>query len=199
LANPGAKLDETTIRESMQVIDEETERLTELINNMLDASRAQGGGFKLSPVELDIDEMVVRAVHQFQKQTRNHTLRAEISRDLPLVWADEARITQVLRNLIGNAIKYSPEGGEITVSGRTTPGDVIISVRDQGKGVPPADLPHVFDRFFRGSDAITKRTPGTGLGLYLARIFVESHGGRIWAESDGKTGSTFSFSLPRLG
>ena len=198
MANPGAKWDESTMRESLKVIEEEADRLTDLIDNLLDASRAQSGAFKLSPVELDIDDLVVRIVKKFQLQTKGHTLIADISKDLPLVYADEARITQVLSNLISNAIKYSPNGGEIRVTGKTSDTEVIISVADQGKGIAENDQPFVFDRFYRAQDSATQKQSGTGLGLYLAKVFIEAHRGRIWLESDGKSGSTFYFSLPRV-
>ena len=198
MANPGAKWDESTMRESLKVIEEEADRLTDLIDNLLDASRAQSGAFKLSPLELDIDDLVVRIVKKFQLQTKGHTLIADISKDLPLVYADEARITQVLSNLISNAIKYSPNGGEIRVIGKTSDTEVIIAVADQGKGIAENDQPFVFDRFYRAQDSATQKQSGTGLGLYLAKVFIEAHRGRIWLESDGKSGSTFYFSLPRV-
>ncbi|MCW1969331.1 MAG: ATP-binding protein [Anaerolineae bacterium] len=198
LANPSGHWDEATVRESLKVIEEEADRLTDLIDNLLDASRAQSGAFKLSPVELDIDDLVVRVVKKFQTQTQGHALIADVDKNLPLVYADEARITQVLSNLISNAIKYSPNGGEIRVSDKLTDKEVIISVSDHGKGIAEADQPFVFDRFYRAQDSATQKQSGTGLGLYLAKVFIEAHGGRIWLESDGKTGSTFYFSLPRV-
>ena len=141
---------------------------------------------------------MVRVVKKFQLQTKGHTLIADISKDLPLVYADEARITQVLSNLISNAIKYSPNGGEIRVIGKTSDTEVIIAVADQGKGIAENDQPFVFDRFYRAQDSATQKQSGTGLGLYLAKVFIEAHRGRIWLESDGKSGSTFYFSLPRV-
>jgi K+-sensing histidine kinase KdpD len=198
LNRPDAKWDEDTIRESLKVIEEESDHLTELIDNLLDASRAQSGAFKLSPVELDIDDLILRVVNKFQSQVKQHQLSVEIPNNLPLVYADETRITQVLSNLLSNAIKYSPNGGNIRASGHATPTEVIISVSDQGKGIALADQPFVFDRFYRAKDVETQRQPGTGLGLYLAKVFIEAHGGRIWLESDGKTGTTFYFSLPTI-
>jgi PAS domain S-box-containing protein len=197
LRRQDAKWDQQTMRDSLQVIEEESDRLAELIDNLLDASRVQAGNFRLARVELDIDQLVVKVVEKFKPQTTHHKLIAGVPSDLPLVQADEARITQVLGNLLSNAIKYSPEGGEVRVTGKATPKEVIITVSDQGPGVAPADQAQLFTRFFRADNAMTRKTQGAGLGLYLSRAIVEAHGGRIWVESDGQHGSKFSFSLPR--
>jgi PAS domain S-box-containing protein len=198
LRRADANWDKATVGESLKVIEEEADHLTELIENLLDASRAQAGNFKLTPVELDIDELVVRVATKFQAQNKTHPIVAEVASDLPLVFADEARITQVLSNLISNAVKYSPEGGEIRITGGAMPGEVIITVADQGSGIALDDQERIFERFYRTESAVRRGTPGTGLGLYLTRAIIESHGGRIWVESDGKKGSKFSFSLPRV-
>jgi signal transduction histidine kinase len=101
--------------------------------------------------------------------------------------------------LVSNAIKYSPEGSEVNITGLTTPTEVIVIVADQGMGIARADQAKLFDRFFRTDNAIKKSIPGTGLGLFLSKAIVQAHGGRIWVESDGIAGhgSRFSFSLPR--
>lgn len=186
------------VGESLQVIEEEADRLTELIENLLDASRAQAGRFKLTPVELDIDELVVKVAKKYQAQSKGHKIIAEVAPDMPLVLADEARITQVLGNLISNAIKYSPEGGEIRIAGHTLPNEVVIRVSDQGMGIATEDQEKLFNSFYRAEVATRRGIAGTGLGLYLSRVIIESHGGRIWVESDGVRGSTFSFTLPRV-
>lgn len=186
------------VSESFQVIEEEADRLTELIENLLDASRAQAGRFKLVPVELDIDELVVKVARKYQAQSKGHRIIADVAPNMPLVLADEARITQVLGNLISNAIKYSPEGGEIRIVGETQLHEVIIRVSDQGMGIAKADQEKLFNSFYRAEIATRRGIAGTGLGLYLSRVIIESHGGRIWVESDGVRGSIFSFSLPRV-
>ena len=121
----------------------------------------------------------------------------DIAPDLPLVYADEARIIQVLNNLISNAIKYSPAGSEVRVASEVTHDAVVIHVRDHGPGISREDQARLFQRFFRTESAVKKSIPGTGLGLYLCRSIIEAHSGQIWVESDGEHGSTFSFSLPR--
>jgi PAS domain S-box-containing protein len=199
LRRADAQWDESTVRESLKVIEEEADHLAELIENLLDASRAQAGSFKLAPVELDIDDLVVRVAKKFQDQTPHHRIVADVPPDMPLVFADEARITQVLSNLISNAVKYSPPNSEIRISGRTTPKEVIITVADQGIGITPEERDRLFERFYRSERAVRRGTPGTGLGLYLSKAIVEAHGGRIWVEDNkaGQTGARFSFSLPR--
>ena len=192
-----ANWDEKTVRDSLQVIEEESDRLAELIDNLLDASRAQAGNFKLARVELDIDALVKHVIAKFQPQTKSHALAADVPSDLPLVFADEARITQVLNNLVSNAIKYSPAGGQIRVTSSVTPDTVVISVSDEGPGIAPEDQEHLFERFYRSESAVRKSIPGTGLGLYLCKSIVEAHGGKIWVSGDGQKGSTFNFSLPR--
>ena len=114
---------------------------------------------------------------------------------IPSVSGDEARLAQVLTNLLTNAIKYSPEGGTIRVSGRVEPDVVVIAVSDEGIGIAPAEQTRVFDAFYRIDDAPTRRTQGTGLGLYLAKAVVEAHGGRIWADSDGVQGQGTTMTL----
>ncbi len=198
LRRQDASWDQKTMHDSLQVIEEESDRLAELIDNLLDASRVQAGNFRLALVELDIDQLVIKVVEKFRTQANHQRLTAAVPSDLPLVHADEARITQVLSNLISNAIKYSPEGAEVRITGKATPAEVIISVSDNGPGIPPEDQPQLFTRFYRVDNAMTRKTQGAGLGLYLSKAIIEAHGGRIWVESDGRSGSTFSFSLPRM-
>jgi len=198
LRRADANWDKATMSESLKVIEEEADHLTELIENLLDASRAQAGNFKLTPVELDIDDLVVRVAKKFQVQPQTHPIMAEVPPDLPIVFADEARITQVLSNLISNAIKYSPEGTEVRITGHATPNEVVITVADQGFGIAVEDHARIFERFYRTESAVRRGAPGTGLGLYLTKTIIESHGGRIWVESDGQHGSRLSFSLPRV-
>jgi signal transduction histidine kinase len=197
LRRQDAQWDQATVRESLQVIEEESDRLARLIDDLLDATRVQTGNFRLTPVEMDLDDLVRNVARKFQSQTKHHTLIVDIPADLPIVHADEARITQVLSNLLSNAIKYSPEGGEIRVSSAVTPKEVIISVSDQGGGISAEDQKQLFTRFYRANNALTRKTQGAGLGLYLSKAIIDAHGGRIWVESDGQHGARFSFSLPR--
>ena len=119
--------------------------------------------------------------------------------DFPIVDADPRRIRQVIRNILDNAIKYSPNGGLVVIRGQARPADVVISISDQGVGISPEDLIPLFEKYFRVKSPTGYHVPGTGLGLPVARAIVEAHGGRIWAESKVGHGTTLYFSLPRAG
>jgi signal transduction histidine kinase len=197
LRREDARWDEKTLRESLAVIEEESDRLNELIDNLLDASRLQVGALPLKMHPLALDEMSRRVVTKFRSQSDKHHFVVEFPPDFPVVRGDEARLEQVLSNLLTNAIKYSPQGGTISVTGHVWPDRVVTTVSDQGIGIAPAEQTRVFDAFYRVDDAPTRRTQGTGLGLYLAKAVVQAHGGHIWVESEPGQGAAFSYSLPR--
>jgi signal transduction histidine kinase len=146
---------------------------------------------------MDLKYLAERIAERFRTQTTNHHIRLEFPVDFPIVLADKDRIEQVLSNLLSNAIKYSPAGGEIILSGQVRANQVILCISDEGPGIAPQDIPHVFDRFYRSSEA-TRKTKGAGLGLYLARAVVEAHGGRIWIDPQPGHGARVCFSLPRI-
>ena len=124
------------------------------------------------------------------------SIALEMSPTLPLVEADRDRLAQVIGNLLSNELRYVPKGGNIIVRAVGQEQEVIVSVADDGPGVPPEDLPYLFERFWRGDQARRRATGGSGLGLAIARSLVEAHGGRIWAKSVEGAGSTFIFTLP---
>jgi len=188
--------DRKVVEDSLAVIEEEADRLTELIDDLLDASRLQAGALKINLSDVSLDNLAKRIADRFITQTDRHTIVVDFPPDFPIVLADENRIGQVLSNLLSNAIKYSTEGGKISISGRVRPEQVIVCVSDQGPGIAPEDLPHVFDRFYRASQA-SRKTKGAGLGLYLARAVIEAHGGRIWVDPKPGEGARICFSLPR--
>jgi signal transduction histidine kinase len=126
-----------------------------------------------------------------------HAVSALVPADLPPVLADYERLEEVLVNLVENAIKYSPRGGQVEITARTTSDEVIVSVTDEGIGVPEKDRDRIFERFSRLDSRLVRQMKGTGLGLFICKSIVEAHGGRIWAEQASGGGSRFSFSLPR--
>jgi len=197
LLRKDARWDTETTRESLTVIVEEADRLNQLIDNLLDASRLQAGALPLEMDQVALDALAERVARRFRTQTRTHEIVVRFPPGFPVVVGDLVRLEQVLNNLVSNAIKYSPEGGIIEIGGRVLPDEVIVTVSDTGVGIPPDEQPRVFERFFRGTRERHQRTPGAGLGLYLSKAIVESHGGRIWVESYPGKGTAFSFAIPR--
>jgi len=196
LRRDDAKWDRAIVEDSLEVIEEEADRLTDLIDNLLDASRLQAGGLSLNLTDINLPNFVEKLAERFRPQASKHDILVEFPTDFPVVVADEERIGQVLSNLISNAIKYSPEGGEIRIRGHARPNLVVICIQDEGSGIAPGDIPHVFDRFYR-ADSAKRTTKGAGLGLYLTRAIIEAHGGRIWVDPKPERGARICFSLPR--
>lgn len=195
LRRDDAKWDKATISDSLAVIEEEADRLSKMIDDLLDASRLQAGGLSLSRGDVSIPNLAKRVAERFTTQSNKHTITAEFPEKFPVILADETRIEQVISNLVSNALKYALQG-EIKITGSARPEQVIICVSDQGPGIEAKDLPHIFDRFYRSTKAV-KNTKGAGLGLYLARAIIEAHGGRIWADPKPDSGARICFSLPR--
>ena len=197
LAREDADWDKKTLADGLSVIEEEADRLDRLITNLLEASRMQAGGFKIKESYLDLASMVQSVVRKLQATTDKHTITVDLPDDFPPIRGDHDRLREVLTNLIGNAIKYSPEGGTIAVHGTQGENNTVrLSIRDEGIGIPPADHERIFDRFYRVDNRLARQTPGTGLGLYLVKTVIEAHGGRAWVESIAGQGSTFWIELP---
>ena len=196
LRREDASWDSQIVQDSLEVIEEEADRLTELIEDLLDASRLQAGALAINQSDVALETLTERIAERFRTQSDKHTIELNFPPNYPVIIGDEERLTQVLTNLISNAIKYSPEGGEILIRGQVLPAQVVICVSDQGPGIAPDDIPHIFDRFYRASDA-SRTTKGAGLGLYLARAVIEAHGGRIWVDPGPGRGARLCFSLPR--
>jgi PAS domain S-box-containing protein len=197
LRREDARWDLKTMRDSAAIIEEEADRLTQLIDNLLDASRLQAGALKLNLSDVALDQLARHIVEKYSVETEQHPITLEFPRNFPTVPADAVRLEQVLSNLINNAIKYSPAGTAITLRGRVTPREVLITVTDRGIGIPLEEQARIFERFYRVDDALTRRTQGSGLGLYLAKAVIEAHRGRIWVKSTPGQGATLTFALPR--
>jgi len=203
LRRDDAKWDKSIINDSLAVIEEESDRLSKMIDDLLDASRLQAGGLSLNKADVSLSHMAKRVAERFASQSKNHSIFTDFPEKFPVILADETRIEQVIANLVSNALKYAPQG-EIKISGQARPEQVVICVSDEGPGIEAKDLPHIFDRFYRSTGAV-KHTKGAGLGLYLSRAIIEAHGGRIWADAstgptkNGKpdSGARICFSLPR--
>ena len=196
LRRKDATWDRDVVQDSLEVIEEEADRLTELIENLLDASRLQAGALAINSSDLALDVLAERVAERLSTQSSQHTIVVDFPDNFPVILGDEDRLEQVLSNLVSNSLKYAPEGGEIRISGQVRSEQVIICVSDQGPGIAPGDIPHVFDRFYRAAEA-SRKTKGAGLGLYLARAVVEAHGGRIWVDPKPGEGARICFSLPR--
>jgi signal transduction histidine kinase len=189
-------LDEAQREDFVQLLHQEGLRLTELLDEFLDLQRIESGRQQFAPVPTDLRQVVERAVASTRTDP-THPLVLDLPATLPPVLADADRIHQVLVNLLSNARKYSPDGGEVRVSAALRGGEVEVAVADRGLGIPPEALERLFERFFRVDTSDRRAIRGTGLGLAIVRQIVHAHGGRAWAESAGcGHGSRFVFTLP---
>lgn len=176
------------------------ERMQALIVDLDDVARLETGNIRLEPGELDLGELIYKIVESLEADlaARNHSLEIKITEDFPLVLADRDRMIQVLTNLMGNAIKYTPDGGAIWVTAvhLETEQTVHVTVQDSGLGIQAEEQKLVFSKFFRSGDSDVRARPGTGLGLYITKSLIEKQNGRIWFESKYGEGTAFHFTLP---
>ena len=184
--------------ENVAAVHKQTVVLTRLVGDLRDLALAEAGQLRLEVKVFSLADVIAQVSEglEVQAHEREVTLKFEVAAGLPKVQADEQRITQVLFNLLSNALRHTPVGGTVTISAELREGRVLVSARDTGTGIPPEDLPHVFERFYRADRSRTRATGGSGLGLTIAKQIVEAHGGQIWAQSWLGAGSTFTFSLP---
>jgi two-component system sensor histidine kinase BaeS len=184
---------------TFQQIYQETDRLQRLVNDLQELSRVEAGAYELNRQPIDTASLVGATVARLERQFEDKGVALEVSipPGLPQVMADGDRIGQVLINLIGNALQYTPAGGKVTLGAHLNDGEVQVSVSDTGIGIPPEHLPHLFTRFYRVDKSRSRAGGGSGIGLTIAKYLVEAHGGRIWVHSQGAgKGSTFVFTLP---
>jgi len=184
--------------ESLTSLHQETILLGRLVEDLRTLSLAESGQLEIHSELIDLKELATKVVEGVRTQfaSKNIQLLLESSDNIGPVMADPDRIEQVMRNLLTNALHYTPAGGRVTV--RLTPENrgVTTSVVDTGIGIPPEDLPNLFERFYRVDRSRTRKTGGSGLGLAIVKQLVESHGGRVWVTSQAGNGSTFHFHLP---
>jgi signal transduction histidine kinase len=183
-----------TQREFLSIIDQESDRLADMVDHLLDFSRLEAGALEIQPVACQLADIIARISDRLHMLAHKHVLIVDIPADLPLVRADPQRIGQVLSNLVENATKYAPAKTSIIIGAQADSSWVTVSVRDQGCGIAPEFQERVFERFFRIRTQPPR--PGAGLGLAICRGIIEAHGGRIWVESTVGQGSTFRFTLP---
>ncbi len=188
--------DEDTRKEFLQVIDERADDLRDLIDNLLDMSRMEAGALKVDKEPVLVSRVAEKAVEVTAARSRRHQFVIDFPSPFPVVEADARHIEQVLHNLVENAVKYSPNGGKVILRGRVDSDHIIVSVQDEGVGIPAQHLSKVFDRFYRVDNELTRHIVGSGLGLSIAKGLVELHGGQMWVESAAGQGSTFFFTLP---
>ena len=182
-------------RKSAEAILSSAQRMNRMIQDLVDAARQEAGLLKLEREPVDLPAAVRGVLERLAPGLDSARIRVVAPAGLPPVWADPNRLERILTNLLSNALKYSAPASEVTVTLSQRNGEVITSITDRGPGIPPEELPHLFERYYRGP-AARAEPEGLGLGLYITRQLVEAHGGRIWAESQVGVGSTFSFSLP---
>lgn len=186
------------IEEYLRLIDEECDNMQSMIKSILDSSLIDVNQLSIEAQPLRLETIAHQVAHEIQRQTSSHHLILDLSSGLPLVSGDPRWIKQVFRNILDNAVKYSPNGGMIVIHAEVRKDDVVVSIADQGIGISPEDLIPIFEKYFRVRNNHTRTIPGTGLGLPIARAIVEVHGGRIWADSKLGQGTTVFFSLPIL-
>ncbi len=183
-------------RQFLQVIDEECDVLQNLIHDLLESSIIDAGLLRIELQPVLLPRLAHSTIEELSHQTKKHQFVVDFPDGFPVIDADPQRIGQVLRNLIDNAIKYSPGGGLIVVRGEVRAAEVVVSVADQGVGIAPEHLNRLFEKYFRIKSGLVRHVVGSGLGLPISHTIVESHKGRIWAESRLGEGTTFYFSLP---
>jgi two-component system sensor histidine kinase GlrK len=182
----------------LTILTLETNRLIELVNSLLDLSKMEAGMMTYTFERGSLAPLIERAMIEMVPlvESKKICLERRGFESLPTLRMDSERILQVLRNLMGNAVKFTPEGGRVRISARQVNQEVEVSVSDTGPGIPAAKLTTIFDKYQQADGSSSYRMKGTGLGLSIARHVISSHGGRIWAESKSGKGSTFIFVLP---
>lgn len=195
----GALNDKENAGDFIRIISSEAERLANLVNDLLDLSKIESGRVELKREPCDVSAAIHKALSGLAKQASEAgvTIRVDAPPGAARIFADEGTITQVLYNLIDNAIKYNRPGGSVVVSVKDMGRSVEIKVADTGMGIPPEDLPRIFERFYRVDKARSREKGGTGLGLSIVKHIVQAHGGEVLAASVLGKGSTFSFTIPK--
>jgi two-component system sensor histidine kinase KdpD len=184
-------------RELISIVDEEADRLSVLVTEAIQMARIEAGRVHLERESYPLHELVESALDKLRPMVRERSIDVKLAPDLPAIWVDRELIEIALRQLIDNALKYSPRDSPVSVAAESNEGRVIVSVTDRGPGIPEEEQSRIFEKFYR-AEASRHQIPGAGLGLVIAREIIQVHGGEIWVESQPGQGSTFRFSLPTL-
>ena len=188
--------DDETQREFLQIVDEKTDELRDLIDKLLQSAKLEAGALKLEKEPVLIPRLTKKVVEEIASRAKKHKFTLKFAPSFPVVEADVRCMEQALRNLVENAVKYSPEGGRVAITGEVKDGKIVVTVSDEGIGIPPEHQDRVFERFYRVDSLLVRSTAGSGLGLSIVKGHVEAHGGEVWLESTVGKGSKFHFSLP---
>lgn len=182
---------------SLQIVQSQSEQLERLVNDLLDLSRARWGEMNLQYTSFYLADVLIERVQLAQVSAEEHTITLDIQVQDSRIVADKLRVSQVVGNILDNAIRFSPSGRQVLVELKEEKNEYLVSITDQGIGVSPEYIDHIFERFYRVRNITSRQHSGIGLGLFIARAIVEAHGGRIWVTSHEGLGSTFFFTLPR--
>lgn len=182
---------------SLSIVQSQTEHLERLVNDLLDLSEVQWGHLNLHYETFYLADLLTESARSVQASAEQHHISLDIKAHETKVQADRVRIGQVVGNILDNAVKYSPNGGQVSIYLEEQEDNYTVSISDQGMGVSPEQFDHIFERFYRVHNTASQHFSGIGLGLYVAKAIINEHGGRIWLSSDQRTGSTFHFTLPR--
>jgi two-component system sensor histidine kinase KdpD len=196
LLQPDVIFDEETRREFLVSIDKDADILTRLVDDLLMISRLEADALEVTKKPHKLDDVIYGIEDRLNNITMKHHLKINIPRGIPPVEIDEVRIGEVLTNLVENAVKFAEDNTTITINAVLHSKEVVISVADEGIGIPPELHKKVFERFFQGNGRKAGRRKGAGLGLAICQGIVQTHGGKIWVDSMLGKGATFSFSLP---
>lgn len=199
LITKSESLPEETRSEFLQTINDQADRLNQLVEDLLNVSHIESRRLKIKLESLDLVGVAEKLVNQFRTKWGPRNIVIDSPGSLPPVSADQSKVEEVLVNLIDNAVKYSPQGGEVKVSMQSSNGSVEVAIEDSGIGIAPDDAARLFEKFHRVASPETRDIGGTGLGLYIVKSLVEAHGGRVLVTSAPGVGSTFTFSLPTKG
>lgn len=196
LARSDGKWDGKTMRRGLQVIEEECDRVSKVVNRLLLASRIETGTASLKEEEVQLSALANKVVRRLKATTSKHTFEVSFEPNFPVVYGDPDQVEEAITNLVDNAIKYSPGGGNIGIVGTAHADHVKITVADEGIGIPQRELGRIFERFRRGDSSQVQKVRGVGLGLYICRSIIEAHGGQFQVFSEPGEGTRFDFTLP---